>query len=79
MVKWPFLLSVQYSFDGPLAHAQYAWVNGSRAQIWCGQGHHSLSPAYTNRFYVGILVDFILIIQAEAALKVNTPEYTYCE
>ena len=30
--------------------------------------HHSLSLAYTNRFYVGILEDFIVIIQAKAAL-----------
>ena len=27
----------QDSFDEPLAHAHYAWVKGSRVQIWCGQ------------------------------------------
>ena len=36
--------------------------------------HHSLSLAYTNRLYVGIL---ILIIQAKAAL-INIPELLLC-
>ena len=30
--------------------------------------HHSLSLAYTNRFYVGIMEDIIPIIQDKAAL-----------